>query len=297
MPHSTPASIGIIGLGQIGGGVAANLIKAGYPVIGFDIATGAMERLTKMGGRPAGTIDELLNECHTVMTSLVWPVMREVFDEHLLPHCRPGSILIDLSTVPAPMARIMAERLSPRGVFMLDCPVTGGPGPAAEGTLRTFVGGPRAVFQKCLPILEAFSREDGITYGGESGQGQVLKVVQQLKHRITDAVRLEVINFGARAGLSMEQIARALDCRPGDQDPYQRLIDTITAGRGDELGCLITEWSYYLEEARARNIPMPALEALDRFCHEGQPVFTDTQGRRGPSVWRELSNRGRSQPE
>jgi len=82
-----------------------------------------------------------------------------------------------------------------------------------------------------------------------------------------------------------------LDVDAGSGDPYEQLIQLIECERGDELGCLNTEWSYYLQEAEARKIPMPALSAMYEFYRTGLPVYQDTQARRGASVWRELLSR------
>ena len=283
--------LGMIGLGQMGLGMSKNLLRAGFAVAGYDLRPEANEALAAAGGRATSSARAIVDTCDIVMTSLVSPVLLAVAQEVLLPHMRSGQVLIDFSTVPAPRTRHLASALAERGIPALDAPVTGGQTGADNATLRTFVGGDESTYRACLPIIQAVSREDGVTYGGPAGMGQVLKVVQQLKHRITDAVRLEVIAFGTRAGLTFDQVRRALDVEPGDPDPYEGLIAGIEAGRGDEMNCLITEWPYYLEEAAAKGIPLPALESLFRFCGAGDKVNVDGQGRRGASVWRELSTR------
>lgn len=289
--------LGMIGLGQMGLGMSRNLIARGFRVMGYDLRPEANEKLTALGGTAADSAEEVMRRCDIPMTSLVSPVLLELGRTVIVPHARPGQIFIDFSTVPAPRTRELAALLAEKGVPALDAPVTGGQDGAERGTLRVFVGGEESAYRACLPVFEAISRADGVTYGGPAGMGQVLKVVQQLKNRITDAVRLETIAFGVRAGLSFDQVRRALDVSPGDGDPYERLIHAIEAGEGDTLSCLNTEWGYYLEEARERGIPMPALRSLHEFCKPGRHVTCDTQGRTGPSLWRELLERSTSESQ
>ena len=285
------AKIAFIGLGQMGLGMAVNLAKAGFQTLGFDPRPEACAGLEAAGGHVADSNATLVATCDVVMTSLTYPVYSRLAEELLLPGARTGQVFIDTSTIPAPRARQLAAAFASRGAEALDAPVTGGASAATAGNLRMFVGGDLRAFERCQPLLKTLCKPDGVTYGGGAGQGQVLKVVQQLKNRITDAVRMEVIAFGVRAGLSLEQIRRALDIEPGSTDPYERLVAAIAAGKGDDLDVVMAEWPYYLEEARERGIPMPALEALYAFCKEGERVCGDGVNRMAPSIWRELSTK------
>lgn len=290
--------LGFIGLGQMGLGMAVSLVRAGHRVMGCDLRAEACAAFEAQGGTVAADSLALVGASDIVLTSLVSPVYLKLAEDLLIPRARPGQVFIDTSTVPAPRARAVAEAFAARGAVFLDAPVTGGMAAAQKGQLRMFVGGDRATFDRCAPMLQAMCKPEGVVYGGAPGQGQVLKVVQQLRNRITDAVRLEVIAFGVRAGLSLDQVRQALDIAAGGIDPYERLIAAIEAGHGEECDVVFAEWPYYLEEARAKGIPMPALEALHRFCKDGSKVCRDGVGRMAPSVWRELSTRpGPALPE
>lgn len=297
MPDIRAVQIGFVGLGQMGLGMAVNLAKAGFRVLGFDLRAEACEALRSAGGQVASDNAALVKAADVVFTSLTSPVYLQVAAEILLPLARPGQVFIDTSTIPAPRARELADAYAQRSAVGLDAPVTGGAAGAMRGQLRMFVGGDHGAFDRCLPILQCLCKPDGVTYGGPAGMGQVLKVVQQLKNRLTDAVRLEVIAFGLRAGLSPDLVRRALDITRGSDDRYETLLAAIESGRGDTLDCVLTEWPYYLEEARAQGIPMPALESLYRFCRDGQKICPDAVGRMAPSLWRELSTRPGPLPE
>lgn len=285
------ARVGVIGLGQMGLGMAKNLVKGGFDVTGFDPRAEARAAFAAAGGAIAADNRTLVAQCDVVLTSLTSPVYLKIVEELLVPAARAGQVFVDASTIAAPRARAVFAALAARNAHALDAPVTGGVAAAERGTLRMFVGGERAVYDRCLPLLQAMCKPDGVSYGGGAGQGQVMKVVQQLKNRITDAVRLEVIAFGLRAGLTVEQVRRALDVGADDGDPYAKLLSAIASGRGEAIDVVFAEWGYYLEEAREKRIPMPALESLYEFCREGERVCRDGVGRMAPSVWHELSTK------
>lgn len=282
-------TLGLIGLGKMGLGMALNLLRNGFRVHGTDLRQEPRERFEAEGGSWAADAADILRDCPVVFTSLTGPVYLRLAEELMLPACRAGQIFIDTSTVPAPRSREMAARFAACGAHVLDAPVTGGLPGAEAGKLRMFVGGDPDVFARCRPWLAAVCRPEGVTYAGAAGQGQVLKVVQQLKDRLTDAVRLEILAFGLRAGLSPAQIRSGLDISPGQDDPYEHLLRTVEAKKGEQIDVVMAEWDYYLEAARELGIPMPAVEAIHAFCKDGDPVCPDGVGRLAPSVWRELN--------
>ena len=283
------STIGIVGLGNMGSGIAANLVQAGYTVAGYDLKIGAIERLVEAGGRGAQSALEIVQSCDVVLTSVEGKASIALADEVYLPHARPGQIYVDHSTVPAPETRRIGQAFLERGAAYLDAPVSGGQGGAAAGTLRVFVGGDRATAETCWPLFEAIGRPDKIVYCGEIGKGQVVKVVQQLTHRFPDVARMEVISFGLRAGLDLELVMRGLDVEPDDPaDPYARLYRAIRDGQTDNLSALFSEWAYFLQEAKACGFRMPMLEAMYEFCKDGPLTGRDPLNRPQPSIWNEL---------
>jgi 3-hydroxyisobutyrate dehydrogenase-like beta-hydroxyacid dehydrogenase len=280
--------IGVIGLGQMGGGVAANLVRAGYVVTGYDLKEEAIARLIEVGGQRAASSEEIVTGCDVVMTSVEGHVAIELADTILLPNARPGQAFIELSTVSAPETRRIGRAFVEEGCAYLDAPLSGGARGAAAGTLRIFVGGDKETAERYWPLFEAVGNPDKIVYGGPIGMGQVVKVVQQLTRRWPDVARMEVMAFGLRAGLDLETVMRALDVTPDADNPYARLYRTIQRGETDRLSGLFAEWAYYLEEIRAQGFRMPMLEAMYAFCKDAERVSTDVVGRPQPSVWNEL---------
>jgi 3-hydroxyisobutyrate dehydrogenase-like beta-hydroxyacid dehydrogenase len=282
------STIGIIGLGQMGGGIAANLSKAGYDVLGYDLQGEAVQRLVEAGGRAARSSEQIVAESQVVLTSVEGKASIALADAILLPNARPGQTFVDHSTVPAPETRRIGQTFLDRGAEYLDAPVSGGKGGAAAGTLRVFVGGDRATAERCWPLFEAIGNPEKIVYCGPIGQGQVAKVVQQLTSRFPDVARMEVMSFGLRAGLDLELVMRALDVDPDASEPYARLYRAIARGDTDNLSALFSEWAYFLEEAKAQGFRMPMLEAMYEFCKDGPLTGRDPLDRPQPSIWNEL---------
>ena len=282
------SKIGVIGLGQIGGGIAANLVKAGYNIAGHDPKPDAMERLVSEGGRPTASIEAIVDECDTVLTCLEGKIAVSIADNILLPRARRGQTFIDHSTVPCPQTRRIGQAFVEKGCRYLDAPVSGGARGASAGTLRVFVGGDAATIEDCRHIFEVAGDPEKIVYCGAVGMGQAAKVVQQLADRFPDVARMEVMAFGLRTGLDLDTVMKALDVSPDSDDPYARLCAAVRSNRTADLSGLFCEWPYYLEEVKARGFRLPMLEAMYNFCKDAEATATDPVGRPLPSLWNEL---------
>ena len=281
-------SIGIIGLGHMGSGIAANLVRAGYSITGYDLKADAVQRLVEAGGRSAKSSEELVNSCDVVLTCVEGRDSIRIADDVLLPNARAGQIFIDHSTVTVPETRRIGQAFIERGARYLDAPISGGSGGAESGTLRIFVGGDRATADQCWPLFEVIGNIDKVVYCGDTGMGQAAKVVQQLTTRFTNVARLEVMTFGLRAGLDLETVMRALDVSPDSGDPYANLYRAIQSGRAEKLSFEYAEWGYYLEAAKSMGFRIPMLEAMYEFCKDAEKTTVDALNRPEPSIWNEL---------
>ncbi len=280
--------LGFIGLGTMGSGIARNLLAAGFEVTGFDIRREALTALEEAGGKAADSIEEVVASCDVVITCLVSTSYLEIAPQILVPNARPGQLFIDHSTLPPPDARHIGKRFVAQGARIIDAPVSGGEGGAAKGVLSIFVGGELETVETSMPYLRAVGNPERIFHCGPSGMGQVGKVVQQMKDRLVDAVRLEILSYGVRGGLELSQVLDILNVDPDSNDGFAKLYQGIVAGEGEQLGCLFTEWRYFLAESKSRGFTMPMLEGMYEFWQWGDRVFVDIVHRPGPSVWREL---------
>lgn len=171
-------TIGFIGLGIMGGPMAANLVAAGFEVIGYNRTPAKTERLAERGGRAAGSVAEAVRDADIVATMLpdspdVRAVLAEVFER-----ARPGTLVIDFSTIRPDVAAELAAEGAERGFRVLDAPVSGGEQGAIDGKLSIAVGGADRDFADAVPVLEVVGAT--MVHVGPSGAGQTVKAANQL---------------------------------------------------------------------------------------------------------------------
>ncbi|MFW6162938.1 MAG: NAD(P)-dependent oxidoreductase [Planctomycetota bacterium] len=287
-------TLGFIGLGAMGGPMAANLLAAGYPLTAFDIAADRLDAAVEAGAARGESAAAVVARGEIVLTSLrssaVWV---EVAEGELIPNAREGQVFIDLGTVAPPATRRLAAAFAAKGASLLDVPVSGGPGGSASGTLRMFAGGHRAVYDRCWPLLEVLGDPERIVYMGPSGAGQVAKGVNQLAMGLADAAYLEALAFGVRAGIDPEALAQAVGGDEGWRGHFARLAKRVARGEGESCYVKFPELPYFLAEAAERGQPMPLMEALHIFCSAVEPYSHDNMRRPTVALWRELMTRER----
>jgi 3-hydroxyisobutyrate dehydrogenase len=175
------ATIGFIGLGNMGAPMAANLLKAQHRIAGYDIVAGARAALAENGGQAAASVAEAAAAGDVVITMLpAGPQVRAVYcgPDGVLAHARPGALLIDCSRIDVETARAVAEAAAEKGLQMLDAPVSGGVIGADAGTLTFMVGGEAAAFARAEPVLQAMGRT--IVHAGPAGSGQTAKICNNM---------------------------------------------------------------------------------------------------------------------
>ncbi len=293
MEHSY-GTIGMIGFGRMGNGIAANLLGAGYDLVGYDRSDEALDKVAEAaeslsgGFERVGSVAEILERCDTVITCLRGRDSVPLYEETLIRGTRKGQVVVDHATIPIPTAKRFGKALADRGVEYMDVAISGGLGGASKGTLRMFAGGKRELFERYLPMFEVVGNPEKIVYCGEIGDGQKVKVVQQMTRRFPDLARVEVIQFGLKSGLDIKRIRRGLDVPPGSSDPYDILCREVESGEISKRSFEFSEWEFYFEQARAEGFRMPMLEALFEVVKAGELVTLDGAGRPEPSVWDEL---------
>jgi 3-hydroxyisobutyrate dehydrogenase len=172
--------VGFVGLGIMGRAMASNLLKAGFALQVWNRTPSRMEELVAAGAHAAESPADLAARCDIIITCVsdTPDVEAVILAENGVIHgARPGSLVIDCSTVSPHATRQIADRLDQVGVAMLDAPVSGGSEGAARGTLSIMVGGPKEAFERALPVLQAMGK--AITHVGDHGDGQTVKLVNQ----------------------------------------------------------------------------------------------------------------------
>jgi 3-hydroxyisobutyrate dehydrogenase len=194
--------IAFIGLGNMGGPMAANLVKAGHAVAAFDLSAPALAQAVEAGCAKAASIADAVRTAEVVVTML--PAGKQVRAVYLnadgvLAHARPGALLIDSSTIDVESARAVARAAAEKGFQMLDAPVSGGVGGAAAGTLTFMAGGEKSAFERAEPALKAMGRN--VFHAGASGNGQAAKIANNMLLGITMIATCEAFNLAEKLGL------------------------------------------------------------------------------------------------
>jgi 3-hydroxyisobutyrate dehydrogenase len=201
------ATIGFIGLGNMGAPMAANLVKAGHRVTGFDIAAGKTQALASTGGRVAATVAEAAAAGEVVITMLPAGLqVRSVYlgDDGMLVHARPATLLIDCSTIDVETARAVAAAAAEARFEMLDAPVSGGVIGAQTASLTFMVGGGAAAFERARPILAAMGRT--IVHAGAAGNGQAAKICNNMILGVSMIAVCEAFSLAERLGLGAQTL-------------------------------------------------------------------------------------------
>jgi len=201
------ATIGFIGLGNMGAPMAANLVKAGHQVTGFDIVAGRAEALAAKGGRAAAMPAEAAEAGEVVITMLpAGPDVRAVYlgNGGVLGRARKDALLIDCSTIDVETARDVAADAADAGFDMLDAPVSGGVIGAETAVLTFMVGGSVEAFERARPLLAAMGRT--IVHAGPAGNGQAAKICNNMILGISMIAVCEAFSLAERLGLAPQAL-------------------------------------------------------------------------------------------
>ncbi|PZQ62813.1 MAG: 3-hydroxyisobutyrate dehydrogenase [Sphingomonas taxi] len=197
------ATIGFIGLGNMGGGMAANLAAAGHDVRAFDLVEAALARAAAAGCTRASSARAAAGDAEVVITMLpAGRHVRAVYDGEIIATARPDALLIDCSTIDIASARAVAGQAAARGLAMLDAPVSGGIAAANAGTLTFMVGGGAAAFERGRPILEAMGK--AVIHAGEAGAGQAAKICNNMLLGATMVATCETFLLAGKLGLDLQ---------------------------------------------------------------------------------------------
>ncbi len=201
------ANIGFIGLGNMGGPMAQNLLKAGHAVKGFDLVAESVQRFVDAGGRAAATAGETAADVDAIVTMLpAGKHARAVYtgEGGVIAAAAPGTLMIDSSTIDVVSARDVAKAAVDAGHAMVDAPVSGGVGGAEAGTLTFMVGGEDAAFERAKPYLEVMGKN--IVHAGGAGNGQAAKICNNMMLGAEMIVTCEAFVLAEKLGLDAQKL-------------------------------------------------------------------------------------------
>jgi 3-hydroxyisobutyrate dehydrogenase-like beta-hydroxyacid dehydrogenase len=272
-------TVGFIGLGNMGGGMSANIQRAGYSMVVYDIREEVTRPLLEGGARLASSPAEVARLSEVTFTSLPGPKEVEAValgTEGVLEGIKPGSVYVDLSSSRPTLIRQIEPRFRQKGAHVLDAPVSGGKTGAATRNLAVMVGGEKEVYQRIKPILDALG--DKVFYAGEVGAGSVCKLVHNMiGHSVRQAIA-EGLTLGVKAGVEPEALWESI--RRGSLGRmrvlHEGLVRTMFRGEFEPasfaLNLAYKDISLATELAREYSVPMPmstlaeqiAMEAMNR---------------------------------
>lgn len=203
--------VGFIGLGIMGKPMSKNLIKAGHELVVMDRNLAAVEELVALGAVSAASPKEVAAKAEIIITMLPnSPHVKEVAlgENGLVEGARPGSVLIDMSSIAPLASKEICEALAEKGMKMLDAPVSGGEPKAIEGTIAVMVGGNKDLYDKYYELLMAMAAS--VVYVGEIGAGNIAKLCNQIVVAINIAAVSEAMSLAKKAGVSPDLVYQAI---------------------------------------------------------------------------------------
>lgn len=266
---SDKPKLGFIGLGVMGSRMASTLARAGYALDVFDIYPGKIEALTAAGAIGAGSPRAVAEKSDVVFSSLPWPAtVREVYlgAGGVLEGARPGTILVDTSTVDPETTRAVHAAAAARGVQYLDAPVSGGWREAETGSLVVIVGGEAAAFDRAKAVLAVLG--SSVHHAGPSGAGNIVKLVNNVMSMGNMLVAAEVFVLGVKAGMDAPTLFEILRGSAGRSYHFEKRLPNILA-RNFEPGFTVDlarkDLGLAVDMARSHDVPVPATSLLHQL--------------------------------
>jgi len=226
-------TIGFVGVGTMGKPMSLTLMRAGYPLIAYDINPKPLEELKEKGAAIGHSIKEVAGQSNIIITMLPNPeVVEKVMlgENGVIEGVRSNAIIIDMSTIDPSVSRRIAQVFLSKSIKMLDAPVSGAQWGAEAGTLTIMVGGDEAVFHECLNIFQAMGKN--IFYCGPNGNGGVVKVINNLLSGIQTIASAEVLSVGVKAGVDLKVLADVIGVSSGRND-FITFFGPAKAFKGD----------------------------------------------------------------
>ncbi|HEY3382454.1 MAG TPA: 2-hydroxy-3-oxopropionate reductase [Vicinamibacterales bacterium] len=206
-------TVGFIGLGLMGKPMALNLLKAGFSLVVHSRSRGPVDTLALAGASVAATPADVARAASVIITMVPdSPDVELVLNgpNGVFTAVKPGSVVIDMSSISPVVTRRLAAMAAERGATLLDAPVSGGEIGAIQGTLSIMVGGDASALERVRPMLNAMGNPEKVIHIGESGAGQICKVCNQMAIGGALAVVSELMVLAHKAGVNPERVREAL---------------------------------------------------------------------------------------
>ena len=263
--------IAVIGLGSMGFGMAASLLRAGFAVTGCDVAADSVARFTAAGGRGARNPAEAAREAEVVVSVVVNAAQTEAVlfgKDGALEAMAPGAVFVSAATMDPEIARRLAARVEASGRLYLDAPISGGAQRAAQGELTILASGSPAAFAKARPALDAMAAKL-YELGEEPGQGSAFKMINQLLAGVHIAAASEAIAFAAKQGLDIRKVYEVITASAGNSWMFENRVPHVLEGDytpRSAVDIFVKDLGIVQDMARNAKFPVPlSAAALQMF--------------------------------
>lgn len=263
-------SVGVVGLGSMGGGVAKSLLRAGFPVHVCDVRPDVVQSFADLGAIGCATPAELGAACDVVIVLVVNAEQVDTVlfgDNGAAPAMRQGSVLVMSVTVAPDYAVRLASRLAERGILMIDGPVSGGAGKAATGEMTVMGSGPPEAFAKCESVLDAIAQKV-YRLGDAPGTGSKVKMVNQLLAGVHIAAAAEAMALGIKAGADPAVLYDVISNSAGASWMFQNRVPHILAGDytpHSAVDIFVKDLGIVLEAGKTNRFPLPLTAAAHQM--------------------------------
>ncbi|MEQ8899451.1 MAG: NAD(P)-dependent oxidoreductase [Roseovarius sp.] len=264
------AGIAIVGLGNMGQGMARNILKAGIGLKGFDMSEAAVARFTEGGGTPSASVAEAAEGCDLLLVMVQTPAQAQdvLFGAGgAAAALDPGAVVMLCSTVAPSDARALAAALEEGGHLMLDAPVSGGMKGAEAGALTVMASGSEAAFARAEAVLEAVAKTVH-RLGDAPGMGATYKVVHQLAAGVHLAAAAELLALGAKAGCDPQKLFEIVTGSAGqswmleDRGPRMMQADPACTSSVD---IFVKDVGLVLQTGKENAVPLPLAAAAHQM--------------------------------
>jgi L-threonate 2-dehydrogenase len=268
--YSTSKTLGMVGLGIMGGAMAEAFLAAGYTVYGYDPVTAAAQRLKRAGGTPLASVTEVAERADVLITALASDSALAEAVEAICRSRKRRRLLIEMSTLPVADKRRARKRLARARVIALDCPVSGTALRLKERTWTIFASGPKAACARVQPVLAVLA--DNVPYVGAYGNGTRMKFVANHLVAILNVASAETLLFARRMGLNVRRVLDVFGPSPIVGTGVMRLRGELMAKRRYRPPTMkVSVWQKDMriiaDMARASGAPTPLFDAC-------APIFT-----------------------
>jgi 3-hydroxyisobutyrate dehydrogenase-like beta-hydroxyacid dehydrogenase len=253
-------ALGFVGVGRMGGRMCRRLIQAGYALTVYDTSEDAAREMEALGAQRADSPAAVASSAEIVLASLPTPpiVHKVALGPHGISQGTRIKIFVDMSTTGSAYAKRVADGLASQGITAVDAPVSGGIAGAERGTVAVMVSCDAATFDTVKPVMEVIGKVFHV--GNQPGQGQTMKLMNNLLSATSMAITSEAVVMGVKAGLDPRQIIDVFNAGSGrnsaTQDKFPRCVLTRSFDFGFALALLNKDVRLCMEEAESLGVPM-----------------------------------------